>query len=65
MSKSRQYAIQIDAEPAMNRNADDQLRKFQDLARELEADESEERFEDQVRRIAKAKEPPAGPQDGD
>lgn len=29
-----------------------QLDKFRDLARELEADENEERFEEQVRRIA-------------
>jgi hypothetical protein len=30
-----------------------QPEKFRDLARELEADEDETRFEDQVRRIAK------------
>lgn len=30
-----------------------QLDKFKDLARELEADEDEERFEEQVRWIAK------------
>jgi hypothetical protein len=35
-----------------------QVDKFRQLARELEADESEERFEEQVKRIAK-KEPPA------
>lgn len=29
-----------------------QLDKFKDLARELEADEDEERFEERVRRIA-------------
>lgn len=34
-----------------------QADKFRDLARELEADEDEERFEEQVRRIA-PKEPP-------
>ena len=32
-----------------------QLDKFRDLARELEADEDEERFEEQVRRIAPKK----------
>lgn len=31
-----------------------QLDKFRDLARELEADEDEARFEDQVRQLAKA-----------
>jgi hypothetical protein len=30
-----------------------QLDKFKDLARELEADESEERFEKTVKRVAK------------
>lgn len=34
-------------------DARSQADKFHDLARELEADESEERFEDAVRKIAK------------
>lgn len=37
-------------EPTTKRQVD----KFRDLARELEADEDEKAFEDQVRRIAKA-----------
>ena len=37
----------------MGEEARPQVEKFKELARELEADESEERFEDQVRRIAK------------
>lgn len=42
----------------MNDPADKpQLDKFKELARELEADEDEERFEESVRRIA-PKEPP-------
>jgi hypothetical protein len=39
-----------------------QLDKFKDLARELEADEDEKAFEDQVRRISK-KPPEAGSPD--
>ena len=34
-----------------------QLDKFQDLARQLECDEDEARFEDQVRKIASAPKP--------
>lgn len=37
-----------------------QADKFRDLARELECDEDEERFEEAVKRIA-PKEPPAKP----
>jgi hypothetical protein len=39
-----------------------QLDKFRDLARELEADEDEAKFEDAMRRIAKAP-PPGDPTD--
>lgn len=43
-----------------------QAEKFTDLARELEADEDEERFEEQVRRIAQRKrdEPGGGNENG-
>jgi hypothetical protein len=43
-----------------------QVERFRDLARELDADEDEKRFEDQVRRIA-PKSPPsdAGPSQED
>ncbi|MFA7647849.1 MAG: hypothetical protein WCY15_12845 [Phenylobacterium sp.] len=42
-----------------------QLDKFKDLARELEADEDEERFEEQVRRIApKTEGPREEPEEG-
>ena len=34
-----------------------QVEKFRDLARQLEADEDEARFEDQVRRIARNGDP--------
>ena len=33
----------------------EQLKKFKDLAREVEADENESAFEDRLRRIAKQK----------
>lgn len=39
-----------------------QVDKFKDLARELEADEDEERFEEQVRRIAKKPADPSPPE---
>jgi hypothetical protein len=39
-------------------DARSQADKFRDLARELEADESQERFEESVRKIAKAPENP-------
>jgi hypothetical protein len=59
MSKSREYAI-VHAMPTQSpETPPDQLQKFQDLARELEADESEERFEETVRRIAPKSPPPA------
>jgi len=35
-----------------------QIDKFRQLARELEADEDEERFEEQVKRVAKKPPPP-------
>lgn len=38
-----------------------QVDKFRDLARELDADEDEERFEEQVRRIAPKPEQPPHP----
>lgn len=38
-----------------------QLDKFQDLARELECDEDEVKFEDQVVRIASAPKPKCSP----
>lgn len=41
-----------------NKAEPSQLDKFRDLARELEADEDEARFEDQVRKIAKAPQAP-------
>ncbi len=47
MSKSSQPFSQVD--------------KFRDLARELEADEDPQRFEDTVRRIAKTPTPPPPP----
>ena len=40
-----------------------QLDKFKDLARQLEADEDEAKFEDQVRRIAPK--PPRAPKGGE
>lgn len=44
----------------MQEEAKPQADKFRDLARELECDEDEARFEDQVRRVAKAPKPEAG-----
>ena len=41
MRKSREYAVVLDAERPVTRNPDEQNRKFQDLARELECDEDE------------------------
>lgn len=38
-----------------------QLRAFQDAARELECDDNPERFDERVRRLAKAPRPPAEP----
>lgn len=35
-----------------------QVDKFRELARELEADEDEDRFEETVKRVAKAPRPP-------
>jgi hypothetical protein len=65
MSKSREYAI-VHAMPTQSPEpASDQLRKFQDLARELECDEDEDAFKAAVRKIGtaprepKAEKPPA------
>lgn len=38
-----------------------QVEKFRDLARELEADESEEAFDERLRKIATAPKPPEKP----
>ena len=38
-----------------------QAEKFRDLARELECDEDEERFDDRLRKIATAPKPPTAP----
>ncbi len=42
------------------RNEPKQIDKFRDLARQLECDEDEARFEDQVRKIASAPKPEPG-----
>jgi len=57
MGKSRQYAIEFVEVTAMNKDAEAQLRKFQDLARELECDEDEAAFDEKLKRIAKVPKP--------
>jgi hypothetical protein len=54
MSKSRQYAIRIDAEMPMTKDAEAQQRKFQNLARELECDTDEAAFKAKLVKVAKA-----------
>ena len=54
MAKSRAYSIVLDVEKPMTDDADRQAKKFQDLARELECDESEEGFDERLGRLARA-----------
>jgi hypothetical protein len=58
MSASRQYAIELDAEMPVTKDAQEQLRKFQDLARELECEDDEAAFEERFKKVARAPRPP-------
>lgn len=49
----------------MSDDAKPQADKFRDLARELEADEDEGRFEERLRRIVKSQEAKDGPRKKD
>lgn len=64
---SRGFSAQTDKLVAdAKRGATDQRTKFEELARDLECDEDEERFEEQVRRVAttpKPVKPPAQKRD--